>query len=99
MIEGKNTSLNWLAASCRLKLKSELASGVTVFMKMLKNTSKARFYLTLAGARRFSLRGTRHVPGSQPPFPSIPDPDQNKEDASFISVVAYDVYIPLSLPI
>ena len=22
----------------------------------------------------------RHVPGSQPPFPLIPDPDQNKED-------------------
>ena len=42
---------------------------------------------------------SRHVPGSQPPFPSIPDPDQNKEDTSFISAVAYGVYIPLSRPI
>ena len=41
----------------------------------------------------------RHVPGAQPPFPLIPDPDQNKEATSFISVVAYDIYIPLSRPI
>ena len=26
----------------------------------------------------------RHVPGSQPPFSLIPDPDQNKKDTSFI---------------
>ena len=39
------------------------------------------------------------MPGSQPPFSLIPDPNQNKEDTSFISVVAYDVYIPLSHPI
>ena len=32
-------------------------------------------------------------------FSLIPDPDQNKEDTSFISVVANDVYIPLSRPI
>ena len=37
--------------------------------------------------------------GSQPPFYLIPDPDQNKEDTSVISVVAYGVYIPLSRPI
>ena len=42
---------------------------------------------------------TRHVPGSQPPFRLIPDPDQNKEDTPFISVVAYDVCIPVSRPI
>ena len=42
---------------------------------------------------------SRHVPGSRPPFSLIPDPDQNKEDTSFISVVAYGVYIPLSRPI
>ena len=41
----------------------------------------------------------RHVPGSQPPFYVIPDPDKNEEDTSIISVVAYDVYIPLSRPI
>ena len=41
---------------------------------------------------------TRHVPGSQPPFSLIPDPDQNKEDTSCIAVVAYGVYIPLSRP-
>ena len=35
----------------------------------------------------------------QPPFSVIPDPDQNKEDASFTSVVAYDVFILLSHPI
>ena len=39
------------------------------------------------------------MPGSQPPFSWIPDPDQNKEDISIISVVAYGVYIPLSRPI
>ena len=39
---------------------------------------------------------TRHVPGSQPPFYLIPDPDKNKEDTSIISVVVYGVYIPLS---
>ena len=39
------------------------------------------------------------MPGSQPPFSLIPDPDQNKEDTSFISVVAYGVYIPLSIQI
>ena len=38
------------------------------------------------------------VPGSQPPFSIIPDLDQNKEDTSFISVVAYGVYIPLARP-
>ena len=32
-----------------------------------------------------------HVPGSQPPF-LIPDPDQNKKDVLFISVVGYAVY-------
>ena len=37
----------------------------------------------------------RHVPGSQPPFSLIPDPGQNKYDTSFISVVAYGVYILL----
>ena len=41
---------------------------------------------------------TRHMPGSQPPF-FIPDPGQNKEDTSIISVVVYCVYIPLSRPI
>ena len=35
------------------------------------------------------------MPGSQPPFSLIPDADQNKVDTSFISVVAYGVYIPL----
>ena len=40
----------------------------------------------------------RNVPGSQPPFSLNPDPDQNKEDSWFISFVAYDHYIPLSLP-
>ena len=40
----------------------------------------------------------RHVPGSQPPFSLIPDPDQSKEDTSIISVVVYGVYIPLSRP-
>ena len=35
----------------------------------------------------------RHVPGSQSPFSLIPDPDQNKKYTSFISVVAYGVYI------
>ena len=39
------------------------------------------------------------MPGSHPPFSLIPDPDQNKEDTPFISVVAYSVYIPLSRPI
>ena len=39
------------------------------------------------------------MPGSQPPFYLIPDPDKNAEDASIISVVAYGVYIPLSRPI
>ena len=39
------------------------------------------------------------MPGSQPPFSLIPNPDQGKEDTSFISVVAYDVYIPLSCSI
>ena len=34
------------------------------------------------------------MPGSQPPVSFIPDPDQNREDTSFISVVAYGVYIP-----
>ena len=43
--------------------------------------------------------GGRHVPGSQPPFSLIPDLDQNKEDTTFISVVAYGGYIPLSRPI
>ena len=37
--------------------------------------------------------GSRHVPGSKPPFSLIPDPDQNKEDTSCISAVAYGVYI------
>ena len=32
-------------------------------------------------------------------FSLIQDPDHNKEDTSFISVVAYSVYIPLSHPI
>ena len=41
----------------------------------------------------------RHVPGSQPSFSLIQDPDQNKEDTSFIYVLAYGVYIPLSHPI
>ena len=39
------------------------------------------------------------MPGSQSPFSLIPDPDQNKEDTSFISVRAYGDYIPLSHPI
>ena len=39
------------------------------------------------------------MPGSQPYFSLIPDPDQNKEDTSLISVVSYDVYIRLSRPI
>ena len=29
----------------------------------------------------------------------IPDPDRHREDTSFISVVTYGVYIPLSCPI
>ena len=41
----------------------------------------------------------RHVPGSQPPSSLIPDPDQNQEDATIISVVDYGVYIPISHPI
>ena len=36
------------------------------------------------------------MPGSQPYFSLIPEPDQNKEDTTFISVLAYGVYIPLS---
>ena len=43
--------------------------------------------------------GSRHVPGSQPRFSLIPDPDQNNEDTSFISAVAYVVYTPRSCPI
>ena len=42
---------------------------------------------------------TRHVPWSKPPFSLIPDPGQNKEDTSCISVVAYGVYVFLSRPI
>ena len=42
---------------------------------------------------------TRHVSGSQPPFSWIPDPYQNKEDRSPISIVANGVYITLSRPI
>ena len=42
---------------------------------------------------------TRYVPGFQPPFSLVPDPDQNKKYTSFISVAAYGVYIPLSRPI
>ena len=42
---------------------------------------------------------SRHVPGSHPHFSLISDPHQNKEDASFISVATYGVYIPLSRPI
>ena len=41
----------------------------------------------------------RHPPGSQQPFSFIPDPDQDEEDTSFISVVADDLYIPLLRPI
>ena len=36
------------------------------------------------------------MPGSQPQLSLIPDPDQNKEDTSLISVVAYGFYVPLS---
>ena len=36
------------------------------------------------------------MPGSQPPFSLIPNPDRNEEDAPCISVVAYGVHIPLS---
>ena len=39
------------------------------------------------------------VPGSQLRFSLIPDADQNKGDTSFISVVTYGLYIPLSRPI
>ena len=39
------------------------------------------------------------MPGSQPPFSLIPNPDENKDAKSFISVLAYGVYIPLSCPI
>ena len=39
------------------------------------------------------------MPGSQPTFSTIPDPDQKTEYTSFISVVSYGVYIPLSRPI
>ena len=46
-----------------------------------------------------SVAIARHVPGSQPPFSLIPNPDQNKTDTTFISVVAYGVYIPLLCPI
>ena len=47
------------------------------------------------------MRGpsSRHVPGSQPPFYLIPDPNQNKEYTSLISAVSYGVYISLSRPI
>ena len=38
------------------------------------------------------------MPGSQPPF-LIPYCDQNKEDTSFNSVVAYGVNIPHARPI
>ena len=44
-------------------------------------------------------RTCKHEPGSQPPFSLIPDPDQNKEDTSLISVVPCSVYIPISRPI
>ena len=39
------------------------------------------------------------VPRSQPYFSLNPDPDQKKEDTSFLSFVAYGVCIPLSFPI
>ena len=39
------------------------------------------------------------MPGFQPHFSLIPDPDENKEDTSFISVVAHRVYYPLLCPI
>ena len=41
----------------------------------------------------------RQVPGPQTPFSLNPDPDQNKEDTTFISVLACEFCIPLSLPI
>ena len=47
-------------------------------------------------ATLFNNTVPRHVPGSQAPFSLIPDSDQNKKDTSFISVVAYGSYIPLS---
>ena len=36
------------------------------------------------------------MPGAQPLFSLDPDPDQNKEVTSFISVVAYRFHVPLS---
>ena len=50
------------------------------------------------GDRKLSI-STRHVLGSQPHFTLISDSEQNNEDTSCISAVAYDVYIPLSRPI
>ena len=35
------------------------------------------------------------MPGSQPRFSLIPDPDENNEDTSFISVAACGVYVPI----
>ena len=46
--------------------------------------------------RAYLRPGGRHVPESQAPFSLIPDSDQNRKDASFISVVAYGPNIPLS---
>ena len=42
---------------------------------------------------------SRYKPGSQPHCSLIPDPKQNNENASFVSAVAYGVYISLSRPI
>ena len=62
-------------------------------------SSPHRRMISHGGGVRQKAPDTWHVPGSQPPFSMIPDPDQNKEDASFISVVDYGVYITLLRPI
>ena len=71
------------------------AAYICILLAWLRKLSPA----ASAAIERKALPLTRHVPGSQLPFSLIPDPDQNKEDTSFISVVAYGVYIPLSRPI
>ena len=65
----------------------------------VKRNQKGQKSTIERSSKWFSPTVGRHVPGSQPPFSLIPDPDQNKEDASLISAVSYGVYIPLSRPI
>ena len=70
-------------------------------MLILKVIAQSSHYgQTYLGCQIFPQCFTgRHVPGSKTPFSFIPNPDQNKVDTLFISVVAYGVYIPLLRPI